>query len=106
MVYTSYNKLWETEFDGILSKRGKLQDLNIDQFKLEVYDSYKQDEKKTTNFEALNDEDVMNKGYLDEKLKKDGHLSILEKDYNEFNIQNNKQSVEDILSQISTANTL
>ena len=29
-------------------------------------------------------------------MKKDGHLSKLEKDYNEFKLQYNKQSLEDI----------
>ena len=70
MAYFSYNKLWESEFDGIVSKRDKLQDLNINQLKLEVHDTYKKDEKITTNFKANDDEDVINKGYLDEKLKK------------------------------------
>ena len=46
MAYISYNKLWESEFDGIVSKRDKLQDLNINQLKLEVHDTYKKDEKK------------------------------------------------------------
>ena len=32
-------------------------------------------------------------------MKRDGHLSNLEKDYNEFKLQYNKQSVEDILIQ-------
>ena len=31
MAYISYNKLWESEFDDIVSKRDKLQDLNINQ---------------------------------------------------------------------------
>ena len=31
MAYISYNKLWESEFDGIVSKRDKLQDANISQ---------------------------------------------------------------------------
>ena len=100
MAYISYNKLWESEFDGIVSKRDKLQDLNINQLKFEVHDTYKKDEKITTNFEAVNDEDVINKGYLDSNLLKiDGHLSKLGKDYNEFKLQYNKQSVEDILFQ-------
>ena len=34
MAYISYNKLWESEYDGIVSKRDKLQDLNINQLKL------------------------------------------------------------------------
>ena len=46
MAYISYNKLWESEFDGIVSKRDKLQDLNINNLKLEVNDSYR---KKTKN---------------------------------------------------------
>ena len=36
MAYISYNKFWESEFDNIISKRDKLQDLNINQLKLEV----------------------------------------------------------------------
>ena len=97
MAYISYNKLWESEFDGIVSKRDKLQDANISQLKLEVYDTYKKDEKITTNFEPVDNQDVINKGYLDSKLLKiDGHLSNLEKDYNEFKLDYEKQSVLDI----------
>ena len=107
MVYISYNKLWELEFDGIVSKRDKLQDLNINQLKLEVHDTYKKDEKLTTNFEPNDNEDVINKGYLDSKLLKiDGHLSKLEKDYNEFKLQYNKQNVEDILIQRAVKTTI
>ena len=47
------------------------------------------------NFEAVNDEDVISTGYLDEKLFKiNSHISLMEKDYNEFELQYNKQSVE------------
>ena len=107
MAYISYNKLWESEFDGIVSKRDKLQDVNISQLKLEVHDTYKKDEKITTNFKAVNDEDVINKGYLDEKLLKiDGHLSKLEKHFNEFKLQYNKQNVEDILIQRAVKTTI
>ena len=69
MAYISYNKLWESQFDGIVSKRDKLQDLNINQLKLEVHDTYKKDEK-ITDFKPTDDSDVINKSYLDEKLKK------------------------------------
>ena len=55
MAYKSYNKLWESEFDNIVSKRDKLQDLNINQLKLEAHDTYKKDEKITTDFEAVDD---------------------------------------------------
>ena len=76
--------MWESEFDNIVSKRDKLQDININQLKLEVHDTYKKDEKITTDFEPINIEDIINKSYLDEKLFKiNGHLSKLEKDYNE-----------------------
>ena len=85
MAYISYNKLWESAFDGIVSKRDKLQDANISQLKLEIYDTYKKDEKITTNFEPVDNNDVINKGYLVSKLlNTNGHLSNLEKDYNEF----------------------
>ena len=107
MAYISYNKLWESEFDGIVSKRDKLQDSNINQLKLEIHDIYKKDEKTTTNSEAVNDVDVINKAYLDDKLKKiDGHISYIEKDYNEFKKQYNKQSVEEILIQRAVKTTL
>ena len=66
MAYISYNKAWESEFDNILSNRDKLQDMNINKSKLEVHDTYKKDEKKTTAFEPVNDPDVINKGNLDE----------------------------------------
>ena len=107
MAFISYNKLWESEFDGIVSKRDKLQDSNNHQLKLEVHDTYEKDHKITTNFEAVDDEDVLNKGYLDENLLKiTGHLSKLEKEYNEYKLQYNKQSVEDILIQRAVKTTL
>ena len=107
MAYISYNKLWESEFDGIVSRRDKLQDLNINQLKLEVHDTYKKDEKLTTNFEPNDNEDVINKGYLDSKLFKiDGHLAKLEKDYNEFKLQYNEQNVEEILVQRAVKTTI
>ena len=107
MAYISYDKLWESEFDGIVSKRDKLQYLNVNQLKLEVYDTYKKDEKMTTNFKDVDDEDVITKAYLDEKLKKiDGYISYLEKDYNEFQLQYNKQSVKDILIQRAVKTTI
>ena len=107
MAYISYNKLWESEFDNIVSKRDKLQDLNINNLKLEVHDTYKKDEKISTNFEPNDNTDVINKGYLDSKLLKiDGHLPKLEKDFNEFNLQYNKQNVEEILVQRAVKTTI
>ena len=107
MAYISYNKLSESEFDGIVSKRDKLQDSYFNQLKLEVHDTYKKDEKVTTNFKPTDNLDDINKGYLDEKLLNiNGHLSKLEKDYNEFKLQYNKQNVEDILVQRAVKTTL
>ena len=98
MACKSYNKAWESEFNHIVSKKDKSQDLNINQLKLEVHDTYKRDEKLTTDFEPIDNEDVINEAYLDENLlKTNGHLSLLEKDYNVFDLQYNKQSVERIL---------
>ena len=75
MANKSYNKIWESEIDGMVSKRDILQDLNINQLEPEVQDTYKKDEKKTI-FEPIDDSDVINKSYLDEKIKKiDGHAS-------------------------------
>ena len=59
--------MWESKFDGIIFKRDKLQVLNINQLKIEVHDTYKRDEKITTNFEPTDEPDVINKAYLDEK---------------------------------------
>ena len=107
IAYTSSNRLWESEFDGIVSKRDKLQHKNINQLKLEVHETYKKGETITTNFEPTNDSDVINKDYLDEKLKKiDGHISYIENDYNQFKVQDNKQSVEDILIQRAVKTTI
>ena len=107
MAYISYNKLWESEFDNIVSKRDKLQDSNINQLKLEVHDTYKKDEKITTNFEAIDNSAVINKAYLDDKLKKiDGHIAYIEKHSNEFKLQYNKQSVEEILIQRAVKTTI
>ena len=80
--------------------------MNINNLKLEVHDTYKKDEKITTNFKPIDNEDVINKGYLDSKLLKiDGHLSKLEKDFNEFKLQYNKQNVEEILIQRAVKTT-
>ena len=107
MAYISYNKLWESEFDNNVSKRNKLQDLNINQLKLEVPDTYKKDEKITTDFEPINNEAVISKAYLDEKLLKiNCHLSKLERAYNEVSLQYNKQSVKEVLIQRAVKTTI
>ena len=100
MAYISDIKLWESEFDKTVSKKDKVQEIKINQIKLEVKDTNKKDEKITTNSEADEYVDVINKGYLDKKLLKiNGHISLLEKSYNEFLLNYNKQSVEEIFIQ-------
>ena len=48
--------------------------MSINQLKLEVHDTYKKDEKLTTNFEPTDNTDVINKAYLVEKLlTRNGH---------------------------------
>ena len=46
LVFSSYIKLWKLEFDNVVSEKDKVQDLNINQLKLEVHDTYKKREKK------------------------------------------------------------
>ena len=54
--------------------------------------------KLSTTFEPTNDVHVVNKAYLDKKLLEiNGQLPLLEKDYNEFKLEYNKQSEEEIL---------
>ena len=107
MANISYNKTWESEVDNIVSKRDNLQDLIVNQLKLEVHDTCKTDEKITTNFQLTDNSDVINKAHLDEKLLKiNVHLSKLEKDYNEFKLQYNKKSVEEILIQRAVKTTI
>ena len=55
--------------------------MNINQLKLEVQDTYKKDEKITTNFEPVDEKDVVNKAFLDESLlKANCHSSFIEKE--------------------------
>ena len=53
MAFISYNKLWESEFDNIVSIEDKVEDLNINQLKLAMHDSYKKDEKITKTLNLL-----------------------------------------------------
>ena len=57
-----------------------MQDVNLDQLKIKVNDTYKKDEKITTKFQAVNDEDVINKSCLHTNLSKtEGQISYIEK---------------------------
>ena len=100
MAFISYNKRWESEFDNIVSKKDKVQDLNITQMKLKVNDAYEKDEKKTTNFEPVDNSNVLNKAYLDKQISNiECPISSKEKNYNEFKLHNSKQSIEEVLIQ-------
>ena len=106
MANISYNKAWESEFDDVVSMEDKVQDLKTIQLKLEVHDTFEKVEKTITNFEFVNNDDVINKACLDEKLEKlDGHLSFLEKDYDEFKLQHDKHSIEVFLYQRAVKTT-
>ena len=52
----------------------------------------------TTNFELPYDEDVINEAYLDKKIQKRGSFIDFRKKQ-EFKARNNKQSVEEVLTQ-------
>ena len=55
-AFIGYDKTWEREFDGIVSKRDKTQYMKFNQLKLKVHDTYNKDEKTKTKFETLSDE--------------------------------------------------
>ena len=81
-----------------MSANDRVQDIGLNQVKLKVNDTYKENEKITTNFEPINETDVLKKAYLDTKLTKiDGHISFLQKDYNEFKLHIKKQRVEEMI---------
>ena len=59
------------------------------------------------NFELVDIEDVINKAYLYSKISKiEGQISFSEKDYKEFKLQFNKQSIEEILIQRAVKTTI
>ena len=92
-------KLRRSEFYNNVSAKDRVQEMNLNQTKVKINDTYKKDEKIPTNFEPSHNEDVIHKGYLDTKLSEvEGHLLLIEKDYNEFKLRNDKQS-EEILFQ-------
>ena len=57
-----------------------VQENNPNQLKLKVNDTYNRDEKITTNFEPIDDKDIINKAHLDEKRSKiEGQISYSER---------------------------
>ena len=96
MAYNSYATTWRGENYDDVSEKDRVQDINLNQLKLKVNDTYKKDEKITTNFEATNGTDIMNKAYLDKVLSKmQGQISNMENHYKEFKLLINKQSVSE-----------
>ena len=61
MAFISYIKMWEIEFDNIYFEKDKVEDMKINQFKLEVQDTYRKDEKISLRFQPTDDTDVINK---------------------------------------------
>ena len=47
-----------------------MQDINPNHLKIKVHDTYKKDEKLTTNFEPVNDEHLINRTHIDGKILK------------------------------------
>ena len=68
MLYLSCYKLCTSEFHNIVSAENRKQDINLNRLKLLVNDIFKKVEKTTTNFEPSNDEDVIDKAYVDKTL--------------------------------------
>ena len=107
MAYISYDNLWRIEFHNNVSAKDKVQDNTFNQLKLKVNDSYENDEKITAKIEAVTDEDIINKAYLDTTLTKiEDQISFIEKSYNNFKLNNTKQYVEEILIESTFEKTI
>ena len=82
MTYISHDKSWRTDFhnkDRDLFAKDRVRDINFNQLKLKVNDTYKKDEKIIMNFEPHNNESVVNKSYLDRKISRvEDHLSLID----------------------------
>ena len=61
MAYIHYDKLWRSVFYYNVTGTDRMQDVNLNQLKLKVNDTYKKDEEITRKLEADNDEGVKNK---------------------------------------------
>ena len=106
MAYISYDKLWRSEFYNNVSAKNRVQDFNLNQIKLKVNDTFRKEEKITTNFGPSDDSDVSSKTNLDTKLSKTvGSSSIIGNNYNELKFRNDKQS-EAVLLEIAVKTTI
>ena len=103
--YKNYHKLWRSEFYNIVSAKNRVQGKNHNQLKLKVNNTYKTDEKLTTKFGDVNDEDVINKGYLDWKIAElKCQIWHIEKIYIEF--KDLEKSNEEVLIERAVKTTI
>ena len=97
MACISYNNVWRREFYKKVSATDKEQVKILNQLKIKVNDAFKKDEKISTIFESSDDSDVINRAQPDTNLsKREGQVSFIEKDYNEFKLLGNTQSVKEV----------
>ena len=61
MAYISYEKVWRSEFYHNVSAKDRDQGINLNQIHLKVNNTYEKDENISLNFEAVIDENVVNK---------------------------------------------
>ena len=105
MAYNYYNKLWESEFDNLVSKRYKVQYSNIIQLKYMIVTKKMKKYQQTLNLLMMKMLQI--EVFQTKKISKtDGNLSLLEKDYNEVKLQYNKQSVERTLIEKAVKTTM
>ena len=97
MATICYDKLWRSEIHNNVIAKKRAQDINFNQIKLKVNETYRKNEKITTKFEPSNDDDIVSKAYLDTKTSKiEGHISFTGTAFNEIKSveRSNKQSDE------------
>ena len=81
--------------------------MNLSQLKMKVNDTFKKDEKITTNLSPSRYEDVINKAYLDTKLSKlEAQISYIQKHFNDFKLYNNMQSAEENVNEKTVKTTI
>ena len=67
----------ESEFHRNVSAKDKTKDINLNQLKLKVKDTYQKDEKVTSNFEPSDKEHVIHKSFLVKKISKKKVRSLM-----------------------------
>ena len=67
MEYISVDQFWRFEFYNNVSAKDRTQDINLNLIKFEVNDTYQENEEMSTIFEPNDNDEVINKGYIDTK---------------------------------------